>query len=102
MHITINKKTTKKFTIIIYSQNKKGTRKFSKWLNVTIVIVIVIVVCKLKHNKIQFAIQYNTIYMVLVICVLKYNALLFIMVDLQIHKKVEYNLLKICINIQYH
>ena len=37
--------------------------------------------------------------MVLVICVLKYSALLFIMVDLQIHKKVEYSLLKVCINI---
>ena len=59
---------------------------------------IALVVCKLKYS-----LQYNTIYMVLVICVLKYNALLFIMVDLQIHKKkVEYNLLKICINIQYH
>ena len=53
---------------------------------------IVLVICKLKYNKIQFAvkcntIQYNTTYMVLVLCVLKYNALLFIMVDLQIHKK---------------
>ena len=62
---------------------------------------IVLVVCKLKYNLQYNTIQYSTIYMVLVLCVLKYNALLFIMVDLQIHKKVEYNLLKICINIQY-
>ena len=62
----------------------------------------VLVVCKLKYSKIEFAIQYNTIYIALEICVLKYNALLFIRVDFQIHKKVEYSLLKIYINIQYH
>jgi hypothetical protein len=43
-----------------------------KRLNVTI---IILVVCKSKYNKIQFAIQYNKFYIVLVICVLKYNAL---------------------------
>jgi hypothetical protein len=37
---------------------------------------IVLVVCKSKYNKIQFAIQYNKIYIVQVICVFKYNALL--------------------------
>jgi hypothetical protein len=47
--------------------------EFGKRLNVTIYIVLAI--CMLKYNKIQYTI-------LLVICVLKYNELLLIMLDL--------------------